>query len=157
MSICSVESSRMTSPDPGYATCEETHAKLLIYPDSLSVAEVSNILKLEFTGAQKKGEEIVNSRRRTRVAKKSLWILSSEGHVNSRDLRHHLSWLIGRLELNQIGLMRLQRHDGLKMTVSCVWWSALGHGGPVLWPEQMKALANLNLECSFDIYFSDDD
>lgn len=97
----------MTSPDPGYATCEETHAKLLIYPDSLSISEVSDILKIKFTSAQKKGEEIVNSRGRTRIAKKSLWILSSEGHVNSRDLRHHLSWLIGRLELNQIGLMRL--------------------------------------------------
>lgn len=43
------------------------------------------------------------------------------------------------------------------MTVSCVWWSALGHGGPVLWPEQMKALADLNRECSFDIYFADDE
>lgn len=46
----------MTSPDPGYATCEDAYAKLLIYPGSFSVAEVSNILKIEFTSAQKKGE-----------------------------------------------------------------------------------------------------
>ena len=81
MSIFSVESSRMTSPNSGYATCEDTYAKLLIYLGSLSSAEISNILEIEFTSAQKKGEEIVNLRGRTRVAKKSLWILSSERNV----------------------------------------------------------------------------
>ena len=51
MSIRSVESSRITSSDPGYANCEETHAKLLIYPYSLNVSEVSDILKIKFTSA----------------------------------------------------------------------------------------------------------
>jgi hypothetical protein len=43
------------------------------------------------------------------------------------------------------------------MRVNCVWWSAAGHGGPTLWPEQMAALAALNLECSFDVYFFGDE
>ena len=30
--------------------------------------------------------------------------------------------------------------------------------GPTLWPEQMQPMADLNLECSFDIsFFGDDD
>ena len=157
MSIRSAESSRMTLPNPGYATCENTYAKLLIYPGSLGVSVVSDTLKIECTSAYEKGKKIVNLIGRTRVIKKSLWVLSSEGHVASRDLRHHLNWLIDKLEINRFGLAKLQRSDGLKMAVSCIWWSALGHSGPVLWPEQMKALADLNLECSFDVYFFGDD
>ena len=37
------------------------------------------------------------------------------------------------------------------MTVQCIWWSATGQGGPTLWPEQMRLLAALNPECSFDV------
>ena len=43
------------------------------------------------------------------------------------------------------------------MGIDCVWRSLAGHGGPVLWPEQMKKMSRLNLECSFDIYFVNDE
>jgi hypothetical protein len=36
------------------------------------------------------------------------------------------------------------------MSVNCVWWSKEGGGGPTLWPAQMRSLAELNLECSFE-------
>jgi len=51
----------------------------------------------------------------------------------------------------------LQNIPGVRMSVNCVWYSRSGHGGPTLWPEQMRVLADLNLECSFDIYFQDKD
>jgi hypothetical protein len=35
------------------------------------------------------------------------------------------------------------------VSVNCIWWSRFGDGGPTLWPEQVRALADLNLECSF--------
>jgi hypothetical protein len=153
----SIESSRITLPDSGYKTCDDVYVKLLIYPSAHKTAEVSEVLAIKPTSAQEKGDEITNSRGKTRIAKNTLWVLSSEGSVTSRDLRDHLNWLICKLQGKEAGLKSLQSWDELKMTVSCVWWSAFGHGGPVLWPEQMKALAELNLECSFDIYFSDPD
>jgi hypothetical protein len=46
---------------------------------------------------------------------------------------------------------------GTGMTVQRIWWSATGQGGPTLWPEQMRLLAELNLECSFDVSFFGDE
>jgi hypothetical protein len=50
-------------------------------------------------------------------------------------------------------LRQLQNEQDLKMAVSCIWWSKAGDGGPVLWPEQMVVLADLNLECGFELAF----
>lgn len=94
-----------------------------------------------------------NSLGRTRDIKISGWFLSSENFVFSKDLRDHIDWITTKLKPSQEGLKKLQNTPGVQMTLRCVWWSALGHSGPVLWPEQMKALADLDLECSFDIYF----
>ncbi|WCG85154.1 DUF4279 domain-containing protein [Pectobacterium sp. A5351] len=90
---------------------------------------------------------------RTCEVKISGWFLSSEDFISSKDLRDHVYWIITKLDVPREGLKKLQNIPDVKMTLSCVWWSAVGHGGPVLWPEQMKALADLDLECSFDIYF----
>nr|WED70187.1 hypothetical protein PJ912_12115 [Pectobacterium colocasium] len=63
--------------------------------------------------------------------------------MSSKDLRDYIDWIIAKLDPCQEGLKKLQNIPGVKMTLSCVWWSAVGHCGPVLWPEQMKALADL--------------
>ena len=38
------------------------------------------------------------------------------------------------------------------MGIECDWW-AISTRGPTLWPEQMKIMADLNLECTFNISF----
>ena len=120
-------------------------------PDSIT-REVG----LEPTSSQRKGATSTNAIGRTRVAPLNGWFLSSEQHVTSKDVRRHLDWLVRVLESHTAGLRRLQELDGVRMGVHCVWWSA-GSGGPALWPEQMRALADLNLECSFDVYFFEDE
>jgi len=86
------------------------------------------------------------------------WFLSSEGKISSMDLRRHLDWLLDKLDPTADRLKDIQRQPGVQMAVGCVWWSARGQGGPTLWPEQMGRLANLNLECGFDIaFFGEDD
>lgn len=101
MSISSIESSRMTFPDPEYATCEDTYVKLLIYTGLYKASEVTKALRLEPTNIQEKREEIVNSRGNRRVAKNFLWILSSEHWVASKDLRDHLNWLLKKQYFRQ--------------------------------------------------------
>ncbi|MEM9691339.1 MAG: hypothetical protein AAGA56_02245, partial [Myxococcota bacterium] len=54
-------------------------------------------------------------------------------------------------------LLPLQLEEGVVMLVNCVWWSKTGDGGPTLWPSQMGRLASLNLECTFELAFYDDD
>jgi len=72
-------------------------------------------------------------------------------------LRRHLDWLLGQILPRADVLRELQETAGISMNVNCIWWSATGGGGPTLWPEQMRRLADLNLECSFDVSFYDDD
>jgi hypothetical protein len=93
---------------------------------------------------------------RMRDATVSGWFLSSEGQVVSRDLRDHLDWLLDRLRPAAVGLSALQAEE-VRMEVWCRWDSASGHGGPTLEPEQMRLMAELNLQCGFDIYFAGDE
>jgi hypothetical protein len=76
-------------------------------------------------------------------------MLESDGWVTSRDVRHHVDWLLTQLCGKEAAMARIQETVGVSMTVMCVWWSMTGEGGPTLWPEQMRGLADLGLELSF--------
>ncbi len=147
-------SSRRTPPDIDYGSCESTYTKLLVYLDVGNINFVTETLGIEPTEYQNNGDMFTNSLGFIREAKCSYWCLSTEGKVKSKDLRHHLDWLLELLKGKEPAFNRLQQDPNIEMNVSCVWWSACGHGGPTLWPEQMALLAKLNLECSFDIYFA---
>ena len=149
--------SRLTWIDHNYGTCDRTCAKLLIYPSLLKHEDVTALLAIQPTEAQNKGDEIPTVRRTIRVAKVTFWSISSEAYVSSKDVRAHLDWLLDRLANSHDALRDLQQHHEVKMSVCCVWWSRGGHGGPTLWPEQMRQLAELNLECSFEVQFYPED
>ncbi|UCP81808.1 DUF4279 domain-containing protein [Pectobacterium versatile] len=149
----STVNSRITPPNPNYEACLECRAKLLIYPGKMHPDEVSAMLSIEPTQKNIIGDRKKNSLGRTREVKISGWFLSSEDFISSKNLRDHIDWIVAKLDASREDLKKLQNTPGVKMTLSCVWWSAVGHSGPVLWPEQMKALADLDLECAFDIYF----
>lgn len=131
--------------DDDYATCEETYATLRIYPGEVAPERVTERLGLDPSETQ-----------RTTRAGRPLngWFLSTEGAVQSRDLRSHLDWLLDRLEGSGAALRELVQ-AGAKVDVSCYWLSAGGHGGPTLTPRQMARLAELQLDCWFDVYFAD--
>ncbi|MBI6549795.1 DUF4279 domain-containing protein [Xenorhabdus lircayensis] len=148
--------SRRTPISPNYPSCDECYAKLLIYPGDVHPDEVSSLLLLEPTKKNIVGTQIVNRLGRVKEIKVSGWFLSSENYVNSKDLRDHLNWILDRIRPSSGGLKQLQNIDGVTMGIDCVWRSIAGHGGPTLWPEQMQAMSELGLECSFDIYFVGD-
>jgi hypothetical protein len=148
--------SRQTSRDPEYATCALTHAGLRIYSNTVAPKVMTAKLGMEPDWTMTKGLPHELPSGHMRVAPVSGWFLSSEGQVASKDLRDHLDWLLDRLKPAAAGLSVLQAEE-VWMAVSCRWDSAVGHGGPTLWPEQMRAMAELNLECTFDIYFAGDE
>ena len=150
-------SSRRTPVSPEYPSCDECYASLLIYPDLVHPDEVSRILNLEPTNKNIVGTQVTNSRGRVREITIAGWFLSSKGYVHSKDLREHLNWLLTRIEPSSDALSILQDYHGVTMSIDCVWRSLAGNGGPVLWPEQMKRMSALNLECGFDIYFVGDE
>lgn len=126
---------------------------LCIYPGLSSSDEVTTLLGINPTRAHDKGKPMDMPAGRIVKATTTAWLLSSDDIVESKDLRDHLNWLLGRLSDLTTEILTLQEEKGTKMCVSCTWISAAGHNGPVLWPEQMEALAKLNLECAFDFYF----
>lgn len=152
-----VTNSRLNPIASDNYNCYECYAQLLIYPGEVHPDEVSDALNLEATKVNVIGDTLTNSLGRVREIKLAGWFLSSECYVKSKDLREHLNWLLDKLNPVSDELKKLQNIDNVTMTLCCVWRSRYGHGGPVLWPEQMKNISDLNLECSFDVYFNSDD
>lgn len=146
--------SRLTPVNTDYPTCSETNAELRIYPTNLSISGITQRLEIRPTNAVEEGSTIISSTGRKRRAKRAGWFLTTRDVVTSNDLRDHLDWLIAKLLPARDKLISMQLESDVKMVVNCIWWSASGHGGPTLWPEQMAALAKLNLELSLDIYFA---
>ncbi len=131
-----------------YPTCERTYATLRIYPEALDPSDVTARLGIEPSDWQRQGE---SRKPGDRPAKLHGWFLSSEGAVESRDVRRHLDWLLARLTPRADAVVALQA-EGCRMDVSCFWVSASGHGGPSVRPAQMGELARLGLELWFDVY-----
>lgn len=149
----------LTPVDRDYGTCERTYAELRIYSGELKRDEMSAMLGVVPTFSIGVGEETPpNSLGRSIKGKINGWFLSSESAVASKDIRHHLDWLIETVRQHVKGLHELQERPGVRMSVNCIWWSKQGGGGPTLWPEQMRSLSELNLECSFDFaYYGEED
>lgn len=146
---------RATPYNYDYPTCERTYSELRVYSDSLTPSKIEMLLGLSPTSSQEKGASWISSRGTKKQNRINGWFLSSDQIILSKDLRHHLDWLICKLEPAGSNLKKLQKMD-CSINIHCVWWSVHGDGGPTLWPEQMLALAKLNLECSFDICFYGD-
>lgn len=149
--------SRLNSIASENHNCYECYAQLLIYPADIHPDQISEHLNLEATKVNVIGDTSTNSLGKVREIKLAGWFLSSEKNIESKDLREHLDWLINKLIPVKSQLASLQDIDNVKMTLCCVWRSRYGHSDPVLWPEQMKNISDLNLECSFDIYFNSDE
>jgi hypothetical protein len=135
-----------------YATCAETYATLCIYHRDLDPDEVSRLLALEPTKHQRRGEVNNPHARKPFAATVGAWFLTTEGAVQSRDVRCHLDWLLGKL-LGKEAEFRQLRRQCCELKISCYWVSASGHGGPAVGPDTMGRLAELGIELWFDVYF----
>jgi hypothetical protein len=139
--------SRLTPVDDVYPSCERTEATLAIYHIDPNL--ISNKLSLNPTSIQQKGKPRLMRNGRHVIGGVDSWLLSSEGFVQSKDLRRHIDWLLDQIDPIETALKQLQEIPEAKMAIRCVWWSTSGEGGPTLWPEQMNRIAKLNLECTF--------
>jgi hypothetical protein len=125
-----------------------------LFKEDLNPDDVSRLLGLEPSRVQRKGEQQYPKNPESPLRFRSGgWHLSTKGHVESRDLRRHLDWLLERLEPKRDILLRLSR-EGCAMDLFCFWCSARGQGGPELDAVRMGRLSALGLTIRFDIYFS---
>ena len=143
--------------DDSYETCERTHAELRIYTGNTDPALITRRLAITPTETRRKGALWRTPSGREKPAKINAWFLSSQRAVDSRDLRRHLDWVLGRLEASASEVRGILDIDGVQASIWCVWWSAHGHGGPTLAPGHLSLLGALGLECCFDVYFAGED
>lgn len=123
-----------------YPTCEQTYLSLRIFHDSATAQELTDTLKVSPTDSKEAGH-----------GKPTYWTVSTEGAVDSLDLRKHLDWLLDKLEPCKAALKEIQKNA--KVDIPCYWRSRNGHGGPTLSVEQIKRLADFELEIWFDFYY----
>jgi hypothetical protein len=133
--------------DDDYPTCKATYATLRIYHDDLEPEVVSSRLAITASKSQKKGQSIGTNR----IAPVGGWFLTSENHVNSKDVRRHVDWILTQLAGKEDQFLKLQ-DEGYETDIFCYWLSASGHGGPELDPELMQRLVSLRLIIGFDVY-----
>ncbi len=145
-----------TEYNDDYPTCARTYAGLRIYHDALSPDQITDMLGIEPSCTQVKGRAITKSSGVEFMPPIGGWFLSTKDVVVSRDIRRHVDWILNRLVGTDEALRRLQA-EGHRTDIFCYWLSADGHGGPMLSPEIMRRLGELELEIGFDIYGPYDD
>ena len=136
--------------DDDYPTCARTYATLLIYTGNIDPSSVTERLGIEPTSWQRRGEPTHQVDRPSRIAPLSGWFLTSRGHVESKDSRRHVDWLLTRLEC-VAHVVRSLQSEGCQMQIACYWHSRQGQGGPSVSPSQMRLLGDLEIELWFDI------
>ncbi len=132
-----------------YETCERTLAELRIYGIDLDPKAITDLLGIQPSSFRRRGDRVG----KVTVIPTGSWCLSSEYRVSSLDLRRHVDWLLDILRPHANTLSVIQQMSGVTMYVTCVWWSKFGDGGPTLCPMHMKSLAELSLECRFELAF----
>lgn len=128
-----------------YKTCSTTYATLRII--GLSPDEVTLRLGLSPTDSFVRGDV-----RNAAPMRHDGWFLSSKDAVDSKDVRRHLDWILDQLATQRDALRVLVDH-GAKIDITGYWVSAHGHGGPIISAVQLKKLADLEIDVSFDVYF----
>ncbi len=141
-----------------YPTCYRTYATLIIYPGDTDPEEISERLGLEPSRSQRRGEDLNPAGRTPRIAPLNGWFLSSKEHIDSRDSRRHLDWILEQIAPKR-ECVRAIRAGGCRVEISCYWCSAAGHGGPMVTPAQMRIMADCEVDLWFDFYgpYEEDD
>jgi Domain of unknown function (DUF4279) len=142
-----------TPYDDQYATCISTSAWLRVMSESLQPERATALLGVQPTRTQVRDELATPASKHP--FKYSGWFLESLSHVQSRDARRHIDWLLQQLRGKATAIAELK---GQGHTVDvCVYWESVGQGGPTLGATQMAQLGELGVELWFDIYFGGKD
>jgi Domain of unknown function (DUF4279) len=113
----------------------KAYAILRFAGDELDPSEISDILGVGATRAYHKGEKYFAGPRAGMITGRTgIWLLSTDGVVNSPDLGQHISYLFELIfadDRDRSGRLRQLIADrGLKAHVSCFWHGKAGAQAP---------------------------
>ncbi|MEO1283110.1 MAG: DUF4279 domain-containing protein [Pseudomonadota bacterium] len=133
-----------------YPTCVATHSSLRIFSERLTPDEITAALEQKPTRSFTRGDLFGKN---NQLRKTTGWLYSTEKLMKSRDTRRHLDQILAVLKGKQTSLDKLVS-DGCSVDVMSFWLS-IGHGGPIIEPEQMHQFSALNIRVWWDVYFDD--
>jgi hypothetical protein len=138
--------------DPGTL---DVFANLRFFGDRLDPNCISDILDTSPTVAYKKGEVYKRSRGHEIRGRTGLWLISSEGRLESQDLNDHLKYLISFVfPMEDSGRLRrlheFMRDHGIEADVSCFWYGERGARPPVIREDIRDRLARIPAEIELD-------
>lgn len=146
-----------TSKTKSEAGTLETFASLRFFGDRLEPHRITKILDTVPTVAYRKGEVFKKSKGQEIRGRTGLWLVSSEGNVNSRDLNEHLDYLLailraGDAERKLDDLHALMHAFGIAADVSCFWYGEHGARPPAIRDDIRARLASIpaKIESDFD-------
>lgn len=134
---------------------ERIDVKLLIYSGDIPPEQVTANLGMAPTRTVTRGslpaaDHGAPAQEMTRRRPYNCWFLMSEREVLSKDIRRHIDWLVAQILPARDAFLALQQEPGVQMRLSCIIWTTGSGGTATLWPEHLRALADLNLECTFE-------
>jgi hypothetical protein len=132
--------------------CDATHASFRLTSDGLipDVVESATGLAADFGAA--KGELRASRSGREIRQRTGVWLISSEGQVESTSLERHIRYLLEKVEPVMGKLLAVAREQGATADFYCYWVSASDQGGPGIGPETLGRMSELQGILAFDIY-----
>jgi len=144
--------------DDNYSGCLRTYATLRIYPGEIHPQDVTAQLQITPSKFWVRDETLVAQSVQKSIQKavpgaKAMhgWFLTTHGRLDSKDTRRHIDMLLQPL-LPVAGVVESLQRQGAAMDIVCFWHASPQQGGPALAPQQLQALATLNIAIAWNIY-----
>ena len=128
--------------------CLETYAIFCLVGDSLNPDEIESKLKIKASFVNKKGG-ILKSRSRFLKREQEIWAISSKEQLDTTSLERHILFIMERLEPVEEEIVQILSQSSLTAYIHCYWLPGGFLGGPVLSPEILEKIGNLNAYLDF--------
>ena len=118
--------------------CEKTCAMLLVSGDCIESDEFTRLLGVGPTETAKTGAC-------------SGWRLSSESHLQSKNLERHIHWILDQIPDKKDVIKHLKLERNCQIDIGC-WWKGAPRVdglGPFLTPETLRRVADFDLNLIF--------
>jgi Domain of unknown function (DUF4279) len=128
-----------------------TYLTLRLTHESSDPSTVTHLLERIPTRAHR-ANQVIQLNGRTKMIKRSAWILSSEEHVNSADIDDHIQWMMDQMKGQRENVLRLN-DSGWAIALNVMWDSQTGHGGPVFSARTLGWMSEIRGTLEIDSYF----
>jgi len=132
-----------------------TYASLRLVGEHVDPDVVSRITGLRADRACRRGDVVKVARPHPdaiHTRQHGLWLITSEGQIETADLEDHVEWLLQKIEPAKDEMVAYVQETGSWADVFCFCEVAGGGGGPVLSPRLLRRMGEAGLSVSLDIY-----